>query len=154
MAFFMMCGRIAAASEHASTCVVNLRTGSSDWRVSSHAIAAAAIQACSSAPQVNASAACSMRGSVWRAIARARSLSICVGRIVMWGMAIIGERGASQKFHILAGREARTLMEYLVRFLVGGIVVSAFAVISDVLRPKSFAGLFCAAPSLALATLR
>ena len=44
-------------------------------------------------------------------------------------------------------------MEYLVRFLVGGIVVSAFAVLSDVLRPKSFAGLFGAAPSLALATL-
>ena len=44
-------------------------------------------------------------------------------------------------------------MEYLVRFLVGGIVVSAFAVLGDVLRPKSFAGLFGAAPSLALATL-
>ena len=44
-------------------------------------------------------------------------------------------------------------MEYLVRFLVGGIVVSAFAVLGDVLRPKSFAGLFGAAPSIALATL-
>jgi hypothetical protein len=44
-------------------------------------------------------------------------------------------------------------MEYLVRFLVGGIVVSAFAVLGDVMRPKSFAGLFGAAPSLALATL-
>ncbi len=44
-------------------------------------------------------------------------------------------------------------MEYLVRFLVGGIVVSAFALLGDVLRPKSFAGLFGAAPSLALATL-
>ena len=44
-------------------------------------------------------------------------------------------------------------MEYLVRFLVGGMVVSAFAVLSDLLRPKSFAGLFGAAPSLALATL-
>ena len=44
-------------------------------------------------------------------------------------------------------------MEYLVRFLVGGIVVSAFAVLGDLLRPKSFAGLFGAAPSLALATL-
>jgi hypothetical protein len=44
-------------------------------------------------------------------------------------------------------------MEYLFRFLVGGIVVSAFAVLGDVLRPKSFAGLFGAAPSLALATL-
>src|SRR4051812_18008490 len=44
-------------------------------------------------------------------------------------------------------------MEYVVRFLAGGLVVSAFAVIADVLRPKSFAGLFGAAPSVALATL-
>jgi hypothetical protein len=44
-------------------------------------------------------------------------------------------------------------MEYLVRFLVGGLAVSAFAVIGDMLRPKSFAGLFSAAPSIALATL-
>lgn len=45
------------------------------------------------------------------------------------------------------------MTEYLVRFLVGGVVVSAFAVLGDVLRPKSFAGLFGAAPSVALATL-
>jgi hypothetical protein len=44
-------------------------------------------------------------------------------------------------------------VEYLFRFLAGGIVVSAFAVLGDVLRPKSFAGLFGAAPSVALATL-
>jgi uncharacterized protein DUF3147 len=44
-------------------------------------------------------------------------------------------------------------MDYLVRFLVGGIIVSVFAVLGDVLRPKSFAGLFGAAPSVALATL-
>jgi hypothetical protein len=36
---------------------------------------------------------------------------------------------------------------------VGGLVVSAFAIIGDVLKPKSFAGLFGAAPSVALATL-
>ncbi|CCD93408.1 conserved membrane hypothetical protein [Bradyrhizobium sp. ORS 375] len=45
------------------------------------------------------------------------------------------------------------MTEYLVRFLIGGIIVSAFAMIGDVLRPKSFAGLFGAAPSVALATL-
>jgi hypothetical protein len=45
------------------------------------------------------------------------------------------------------------MTEYLVRFLVGGVVVSAFAMLGDVLRPKSFAGLFGAAPSVALATL-
>ena len=44
-------------------------------------------------------------------------------------------------------------MELLLRFLIGGAVVSAFAVISDILKPKSFAGLFGAAPSVALATL-
>jgi hypothetical protein len=44
-------------------------------------------------------------------------------------------------------------MEYLMRFLAGGIIVSGFAVLGDILRPKSFAGLFGAAPSVALATL-
>jgi uncharacterized protein DUF3147 len=41
----------------------------------------------------------------------------------------------------------------LIRFLIGGIVVSTFSVISDLFKPKSFAGLFGAAPSIALATL-
>jgi hypothetical protein len=45
------------------------------------------------------------------------------------------------------------MTEYVVRFLAGGIVVSAFAMLGDMLRPKSFAGLFGAAPSVALATL-
>jgi hypothetical protein len=45
------------------------------------------------------------------------------------------------------------MTEYILRFIVGGIVVSAFAMLGDVLRPKSFAGLFGAAPSVALATL-
>ena len=45
------------------------------------------------------------------------------------------------------------MLEYGLRFLAGGIAVSAFAALSDTLRPKSFAGLFGAAPSIALATL-
>ena len=45
------------------------------------------------------------------------------------------------------------MSEYLIRFLIGGVVVTAFAMVADVLRPKSFAGLFGAAPSIALATL-
>jgi hypothetical protein len=45
------------------------------------------------------------------------------------------------------------MTEYVVRFLAGGVVVSAFAIPGDILRPKSFAGLFAAAPSVALATL-
>ncbi len=39
------------------------------------------------------------------------------------------------------------------RFLIGGAAVSAFALIGDIFKPKSFAGLFGAAPSVALATL-
>jgi hypothetical protein len=39
------------------------------------------------------------------------------------------------------------------RFLVGGLFVSAFATLGNILKPKSFAGLFGAAPSIALATL-
>ncbi len=37
--------------------------------------------------------------------------------------------------------------------MVGGVAVSTFAALGDTLRPKSFAGLFGAAPSIALATL-
>src|SRR5258708_35113202 len=44
-------------------------------------------------------------------------------------------------------------MEILLRFLIGGAVISAFALLGEVLRPKSFAGLFGAAPSIALATV-
>jgi hypothetical protein len=44
-------------------------------------------------------------------------------------------------------------MQWVTRFLLGGLIVSAFAVSGDVLRPKGFAGLFGAAPSVALATL-
>ena len=45
------------------------------------------------------------------------------------------------------------MREILLRVLVGGVVVSAFALLGDLLKPKSFAGLFGAAPSVALATL-
>jgi Protein of unknown function (DUF3147) len=44
-------------------------------------------------------------------------------------------------------------MEYAIRFVAGGLLVSIFAVVGDVLNPKSFAGIFGAAPSVALATL-
>jgi hypothetical protein len=39
------------------------------------------------------------------------------------------------------------------RFVVGGFVVCVFAILGDLLRPKSFAGLFGAAPSVGVATL-
>jgi Protein of unknown function (DUF3147) len=45
------------------------------------------------------------------------------------------------------------MSEIAIRFFVGGLVVSAFALIGDLLQPKSFAGLFGAAPSVALVTL-
>ena len=44
-------------------------------------------------------------------------------------------------------------MEFIFRFIVGGLIVSLFSVFGDVLKPRSFAGLFAAAPSVALATL-
>lgn len=43
--------------------------------------------------------------------------------------------------------------ELLARFVIGGVIVSFFAVVAEMLRPKTFAGLFGAAPSVALATL-
>ena len=45
------------------------------------------------------------------------------------------------------------MSEALVRFIIGGLVVSAFAIIGGLFKPVSFAGLFGAAPSVALATL-
>jgi uncharacterized membrane protein (GlpM family) len=45
------------------------------------------------------------------------------------------------------------MTEYILRFIAGGFMVSAFAMLGDALRPKTFAGLFGAAPSVALATL-
>lgn len=45
------------------------------------------------------------------------------------------------------------MKEILIRFLVGGLMVSFFSLLGDVFKPKSFAGLFGAAPSVALATL-
>jgi hypothetical protein len=47
----------------------------------------------------------------------------------------------------------RGVKEYVIRFFIGGFAVTAFAVLGDLFRPKSFAGLFGAAPSIALATL-
>ncbi|MGA7243238.1 MAG: DUF3147 family protein [Terracidiphilus sp.] len=43
--------------------------------------------------------------------------------------------------------------ELIARFLIGGVIVSAFAGLAEIFRPKSFAGLFGAAPSIALATI-
>ncbi len=45
------------------------------------------------------------------------------------------------------------MFEFVLRFVIGGIVVSTFSAVGSILRPKTFAGLFGAAPSVALATL-
>ncbi|WP_445222372.1 DUF3147 family protein [Bradyrhizobium sp. Pa8] len=45
------------------------------------------------------------------------------------------------------------MTEYVVRFIAGGVIVSAFAILGDMLKPKTFGGLLGAAPSVALATL-
>ena len=44
-------------------------------------------------------------------------------------------------------------MDLIFRFLAGGIAVSLFSAIGELFKPKSFAGLFGAAPSVAIATL-
>ena len=46
-----------------------------------------------------------------------------------------------------------TTGELIARFVIGGAIVSVFAAIAELCRPKSFAGLFGAAPSVALTTL-
>ena len=45
------------------------------------------------------------------------------------------------------------MSEIFLRFLIGGVVVSLFSVLGDLFRPKSFSGLFGAAPSIALASV-
>jgi hypothetical protein len=45
------------------------------------------------------------------------------------------------------------LSELAIRFCLGGIVVSFFAALSDLMKPKTFSGVFGAAPSVALASL-
>lgn len=45
------------------------------------------------------------------------------------------------------------LGQLAIRFVLGGAVVAVFAVLGDCLAPKRFAGLFAAAPSVALASL-
>lgn len=43
--------------------------------------------------------------------------------------------------------------EVVLRFLLGGLAVSTFSALGELFAPKSFSGLFGAAPSVALASL-
>jgi uncharacterized membrane protein (GlpM family) len=45
------------------------------------------------------------------------------------------------------------MTEMLLRFLIGGSVVSCFAVLGDMVKPESLGGIFAAAPTIALATV-
>lgn len=45
------------------------------------------------------------------------------------------------------------MTDIFLRFLIGGAAVAAFSFVGGLFIPKSFAGLFGAAPSVALATL-
>jgi hypothetical protein len=50
-------------------------------------------------------------------------------------------------------RDPQKMTDIILRFVIGGLFVTAFAVVGDLFKPKTFAGLFGAAPSVALATL-
>jgi hypothetical protein len=45
------------------------------------------------------------------------------------------------------------LVEILIRFLAGGLIVTAFATLGEIFKPKTFAGMFGAAPSIAIVSL-
>jgi hypothetical protein len=45
------------------------------------------------------------------------------------------------------------MKDFIVRFLLGGLLVSVFALMGDMFQPKRFAGFAGAAPSVALASL-
>ena len=45
------------------------------------------------------------------------------------------------------------IRDLIFRFLLGGIIVSAFSITGDIWKPKTFSGIFGAAPSVALGSL-
>ena len=92
--------------------------------------------------------------------------SVKGGKLMKFGMAkVLGRCGVrrsaesaelTHKITVVSQMvpQGEVMLEYALRFLAGGIAgVLAFAALGDTLRPKSFAGLFAAAPSIALATL-
>jgi hypothetical protein len=62
-----------------------------------------------------------------------------------------------ERFGVLNGSTERRrrimLPELLIKFILGGLIVSVFAVIGEAWKPKTFSGLFGAAPSVAITTL-
>lgn len=45
------------------------------------------------------------------------------------------------------------MTDLLLRLIIGGVVVSLFAILGDVIKPKSLSGISAAAPAVALATV-
>jgi len=45
------------------------------------------------------------------------------------------------------------LSDLLLRFIAGGAIISTFALVGDLFKPRSFSGIFSAAPSLAVTTI-
>jgi predicted signal transduction protein with EAL and GGDEF domain len=45
------------------------------------------------------------------------------------------------------------VVDTILRFLIGGLVVSVFAILGDMIKPESLGGVFAAAPTIAFATL-
>jgi hypothetical protein len=72
------------------------------------------------------------------------------------GFAAAPEHGAIVSPPLRVGEAlggSRMIGDLALRFVLGGAVVSAFAAIAEVFEPKSFSGLFGAAPSVAITTL-
>jgi len=46
-----------------------------------------------------------------------------------------------------------TWLQFALRFVLGGAIVSLFSFVGQLLKPKTFAGIFSAAPSVALGSL-
>ena len=63
------------------------------------------------------------------------------------------DRTLPHRCQVEGNHPCEIMEEVILRFLVGGLIVSVFAVLGDLFEPKSFAGIFGAAPSVALATL-
>jgi hypothetical protein len=71
-------------------------------------------------------------------------------RLSVWRERLAPAVTRSSHSNLLSGR---LVAETIARFLIGGLVVSAFAALGALFKPTSFAELFGAAPSVALATL-
>jgi len=68
-------------------------------------------------------------------------------------MAAEATRGSGEESGGGKVRRKEFVRDILLRIMIGGVAVSAFAMLGELLKPKSFAGLFGAAPSVSLATL-